>query len=61
MITLKINIVTTQNYYSQTHSLMYEIKTEDIYEDCLKDKKCLTLIIIQVSQQLVLRSKNLLD
>ena len=40
---------------------MYEIKTEDIYEDCLKDKKCLTLIIIQVSQQLVLRSKNLLD
>ena len=25
-------------YYSQTHSLVYEIKTEDVYEDFYKDK-----------------------
>ena len=39
MITLKINLVTTQDYYSEgdTDSLMYEIKTEDIYEDFSKD------------------------
>ena len=39
MITLKINMVTTQDYYSEgdTDSLMYEITTEDIYEDFSKD------------------------
>ena len=29
--------------FTDTHSLMYEIKTEDIYEDCLKDKKSVWL------------------
>ena len=41
MIILKINMVTTQDYYllSDTDGVMYEIKTEDVYEDFSKDKK----------------------
>ena len=31
---------------TDTDSLMYEIKTEDAYEDFSKDKKCLTLVMI---------------
>ena len=38
IITLKINTATTQNYYLQTGTLMYEIKTEDIYKDFSSDK-----------------------
>ena len=33
MTTLKINMVTTQDYYS----LMYKIKTENAYEDSSSD------------------------
>ena len=33
MITLKVNMVTTQDLFTDTDSLMYEIKTEDVYED----------------------------
>ena len=29
---------------------MYEIKTENNYEDLSKDKQCLILVIIQLSQ-----------
>ena len=36
MITLKINMVKTQNYFD---SLMYKIKTEDVYEDFSKNKE----------------------
>ena len=32
MITLKINMTTNQNYYSQTHTV-YEIKAEGVYEE----------------------------
>ena len=39
IITLKINMVTTQDYYSDTDSLMYEIKTEDVYEDFSHEEK----------------------
>ena len=39
MITLKINVVTTQDYYSQTYSLMYEIKSGDVYDDFSYDKE----------------------
>ena len=40
MITLKLNTATTQDYYSQTLIvLMYEIKTEDVYEDFGSDKE----------------------
>ena len=35
MITLKINVVTTQN----TDSLIYEIKTDDVYIDFSNDKE----------------------
>ena len=38
MITLKVNMVTTQDLFTDTDSLMYEIKTEDVYED-LSSKK----------------------
>ena len=35
MITLKINMVTNQDYLliTDTDSLMYEVKIEDFYED----------------------------
>ena len=39
MITLKINMVTTQDYHSHTDSLMYEIKNEDVYDDFSNDKE----------------------
>ena len=43
MITRKINMVTTQDYllFTNTNSWMYEIKTEDVYEDFSKDKEIL--------------------
>ena len=39
MITLKINTVTTQDLFTDTDSLMYEIKTEDVYEDFSNNKE----------------------
>ena len=39
MITLKINMVTTQDLFIVTDSLMYEIKTKDFYENFSKDKE----------------------
>ena len=36
--TLKVNL------FAGTDSLVYEIKTEDVYEDFYKDKKCLILV-----------------
>ena len=38
MNTLKINMVTSQDNYP-TDSLMYEIKTQDVYEDFSNDKE----------------------
>ena len=38
-IVSKINIVTTQDYYSDIDCLMYEIKTKDVYEDFSKDRE----------------------
>ena len=32
--------------FTDTDSLMYEIKTEDVYEDFRSDKKCLISAII---------------
>ena len=32
--------------FADTDSLMYEIKTEDAYEDCISDKKFLISVII---------------
>ena len=46
MITLKLNMTTNQNYYSlqtllftDTDSLKYEIKIEDVYKDFSSDKE----------------------
>ena len=39
MITSKINVGTTQELFTNTDSLMYEIKTEDVYEDFSNDKE----------------------
>ena len=39
MITLKINMVTTQNSYSQADSLMYKIKTKEVYEGFSSNKE----------------------
>ena len=39
MITLKMNMITTQNYYSVTLIVLYEIKTEDLYEHFSKEKE----------------------
>ena len=36
--------------FADTDSLMYEIKTEDVYEDCISDKKFLISVIIRLSQ-----------
>ena len=50
-------MVKTQGCYSlftDTDSLMHEIKTEDVFEDFSKDKKCLILVIIQLSQNFIM-------
>ena len=44
--------------FTDTDSLMYEIKIEDIYENFNNDKKCLILVIIQLSQNSVIIQKN---
>ena len=36
---LKINMVATQDYYSQILIVKTEIKTEDVYEDFSNDKE----------------------
>ena len=40
MITLKISMVTTRDF-TDTDSLMNEIKTEDVYEDFSNDREML--------------------
>ena len=39
MITLKISMITVQDYFTNIDSLMYEIKTEDIYKGFSNDKE----------------------
>ena len=50
MTTLKVNMVTTQDYYRQKLNLMYEIQTEEVYKDLTTIRKSLTLVIIQLNQ-----------
>ena len=40
MITLKVNMVTNQDF-TDTDSLIYEIKTEEVYKDFSNDKEML--------------------
>ena len=44
--------------FTDTDSLMYEIKIEDIYENFNNDKKCLILVIIQLSQNSMIIQTN---
>ena len=44
--------------FSDTDSLMYEIKTEYVYEDFSTDKKCLILVNIRSSQNAILIQRN---
>ena len=39
MITLKIYMATTQDYFSDTDRLMYEIKTKYVHEDFSKNRE----------------------
>ena len=44
--------------FTDTDSLMHEIKIEDVYEDFSKDKNCLILIIIQLGQYIIMIQTN---
>ena len=44
--------------FADTDSLMYEIKTEDAYEDCISDKKFLISVIIRLSQNTKINQIN---
>ena len=44
--------------FRDTDSFMYEIKTEDVYEDFRSDKKCLISVIIQLSQNSMITQIN---
>ena len=41
--------------FTDTVSLTYEIKSEDVYEDFLSGKICLTLLTIQKIQSFLMR------
>ena len=45
-------------FFTDTGSLMYEIKTEDVYEDFSSDEKCLILIIIRLTQNSMIIQTN---
>ena len=44
--------------FTDTDSLMYEIKTEDAYEDFSSNKKILILVIIRLSQNTMMIQTN---
>ena len=44
--------------FTDIDNLMFEIKTEDVYEDFSNNKKCLTLVIIQLSQNIMIIQTN---
>ena len=44
--------------FTDTGNLLYEIKTEDIYKDFSNKKKCFTLVIFQLSQNIVIIQTN---
>ena len=44
--------------FTDTDSLMYEIKTEDVYEDFSNDKEMFDLVIIQLSQNTMMIETN---
>ena len=48
----------TKLLFTDTDSLMYEIKTEGVYEDFRGDKKCLILVIIRLSKNTLIIQTN---
>ena len=44
--------------FTDTDSLMYEIKIEDVYVDLVKTKKCLMLLVIPLSQNIMMIQTN---
>ena len=58
MIILKINDSKSKLAFANTDSLMYQIKTEDVYDDCSSDKKCLISVIIRLSQNTMIIQTN---
>ena len=44
--------------FTDTHSLMYEIKTEDVYEHFSKYKKYLISVVIQLSEYIMMIQTN---
>ena len=44
---------------TDTDRLLYEIKTENVYDDFSRTKKCLILVIIRLSQNMMMSQKNL--
>ena len=45
-------------FFTDTYSLMYAIKTEDVMKISLKVKQCLTLVTIQPSQNTAMIQTN---
>ena len=45
-------------FFIDADSLMYEIKTEDVYKDFSNDKEMLTLLILQLSQNIMIIQTN---
>ena len=41
--------------FTGTNSLTYEIKSENVYVNCLSEKICLTLVIIQKIQGFLMK------
>ena len=44
--------------FTDASSLMHENKTEDVYEDLVRIKKCLILVITQLSQNIMMIKTN---
>ena len=44
--------------FTHTDSLMYEIKTEDVYEDFTKGKEMFNFSVIQLSQNIMMIQIN---
>ena len=45
-----------QNYYSQKLSLMYEIKTEDVYDYFSSNKEIIDFSNIRLSQHIIIQT-----
>ena len=59
MITLKINKVKIQDYYSQTLTVSFmKLKLKMSIKVLATIKKCLTLVIIQLSQNILIIQAN---